>query len=35
MIGNGDISVSVVALEFLNAFVFGEAKLPDDPVVDF
>lgn len=35
MIGNGDISVSVVALEFLNAFVFGEAKLPDNPVVGF
>lgn len=30
-IGNGDISVSVVALEFLNAFVFGEAKLSDAP----
>lgn len=27
-IGNGDIRLSVVALEFLNAFVFGEAKLP-------
>lgn len=28
-IGYGDISVSVVALEFLNAFVFGNAELPD------
>ena len=27
-IGNGDIRVSVVALEFLNAFVFGDAILP-------
>jgi CubicO group peptidase (beta-lactamase class C family) len=34
-IGNGDISVSVVALEFLNAFVFGGAVLPNNPVVDF
>jgi CubicO group peptidase (beta-lactamase class C family) len=30
-IGNGDISVSVVAVEFLNAFVFGQAVLPDTP----
>ena len=35
MIGNGNISVSVVALEFLNAFVFGGAVLPDDAVVEF
>jgi CubicO group peptidase (beta-lactamase class C family) len=31
-IGYGDISVSVVALEFLNGFVFGNAELPDAPV---
>jgi hypothetical protein len=28
-LGDGDVSVSVVALEFLNAFVFGEAMLPE------
>ncbi|NIV95510.1 serine hydrolase [candidate division KSB1 bacterium] len=32
-IGDGDLSVSVVALEFLDAFVFGNASLPDEPVI--
>lgn len=31
-IGDGNISVSVVAMEFLNAFVYGSAELPDTPI---
>jgi len=31
-IGNGDISVSVVAQEFINAFVFGNAVLPESSI---
>lgn len=31
-LGNGNISDSVVALEFLNAFVFGNTGLPEQPV---
>ncbi len=28
---DGDVTRSVVAEEFLNAFVFGNAELPNDP----
>lgn len=31
-LGYGDVTVSVVAMEFLNAFVFGNGILPDDPI---